>query len=98
MPIYEQLAIDSSDLEFQMDTAADFLSKVHPALADKERRDACVEIRPILREGKSYALSKSLVLWSLDETSLIYLKEFLQRLRVVPACIFYSVFSFDNSK
>ena len=98
MPIYEQLAIDSSDLEFQMDTAADFLSKVHPALADKERRDACVEIRPILREGKSYALSKSLVLWSLDETSLIYLKEFLQRLRGVPACIFYSVFSFDNSK
>lgn len=96
--IYEQLAIDSEDFEFQLDTVRDFLSKVHPFLTDDTRRDACVEIRPILREGKSYKHSKSLTLWSLDDTSITYLKEFLLRLNKVPACIFYSVFSFDNSR
>lgn len=98
MPIYEQLAIDSSDLEFQLDTVRDFLSQVHPSLTDETRRDACVEIRPILREGKDYALSKSLVLWSLDDASIPYLKDFLLSHNKVPVCIFYSVFSFDNSK
>ena len=61
------LMFHPSDLEYQLDTIVDFLSLTHPFLLDPTKNATCVELRPILRKGKDYKLSKSLALWNLDE-------------------------------
>lgn len=95
---YDALTIPEEDLEFQLETILSFLSITHPYLNDPEYRETCVEIRPVLREGKNYVLSKSLILWNLEELSVLRLKEFLKKHNGVPTCLFYSVYSFDNHK
>ncbi|MBQ8039189.1 MAG: hypothetical protein IJ274_04870, partial [Lachnospiraceae bacterium] len=95
---YDSLTFPEEDLEFQLETILSFLSLLHPYLEDPSYRDTCVEIRPVLREGKDFSLSKSLILWNLDESSILRLKEFLIRHNGVPACLFYSVYSFDNQR
>lgn len=95
---YETLKIPEEDSEFRLETILSFLSLVHPYLDDPDYADTCVELRPILREGRSFPLSRSLVLWDLTEKSIDRLRSFLQKLNGYPACLFYSVYSFDNHK
>lgn len=94
----EVLMFHPSDLEYQFDTIVDFLSLTHPFLLDPLKNATCVELRPILRKGRDYQLSKSLVLWNLDEKGLGYLRDFLKAHNGIPSCLFYSVFSFDYQK
>lgn len=92
------LMFHPSDLEYQLDTIVDFLSLTHPYLLDSSKNTTCVELRPILRKGKDYKLSKSLALWNLDEKGIGYLRNFLEEHNGIPACLFYSIFSFDYHK
>ena len=95
---HDSIKFPAEDLDFQLETILSFLSVTHPYLEDPDYRDTCVEIRPVLREGKDYASSKSLILWNLDKLSITRLKTFLEKHNGVPACLFYSVYSFDNQK
>lgn len=95
---YETLEISEEDFDFRLETILSFLSLVHPYLDDPDYTDTCVELRPILREGRSFPLSRSLILWDLTERSVERLRGFLERLNGYPACLFYSVYSFDNHK
>lgn len=94
---YEALRFHEQDLQFQQDTILSFLSEVHPFLTF-EKNEMCVEIRPILREGKDFKRSRSLLLWNFNEESIARLGEFLVLHNGVPACLYYSVYAFDHRK
>lgn len=95
----ELLIFQSWQLEEQLDTICYFLSSVHPNLIKKDDGyRPCVEIRPINRGEEDFMLSKSLMLWDLEPSSVERLKTFLTRHNGYPTCLFYSVFNYDNLK
>ena len=91
-------ALSELQLQEQFDTIVHFLSAVHPTLLKQDGYKPCVEIRPINRgEKKDYMLNRSLNIWDLTEASKTRLRKFLQRHSGKPTCIYYSVFTFDNT-
>ncbi len=85
------------EAQAQLNSICDFLALVHPSLVNApEGFRPCVEIRPILRGKKDFALSKSLNLWDLSSESISRLREFLKLHHGQPTCIYYSVFTYDN--
>lgn len=93
----EKLKLGSQELDSQFETIVSFLNSVHPTLDVDSDFRPCVEIRPIIRNGKS-ASAQSMILWDLGEKTLIRLKQYLNKLNGIQACLFYSVFHFDNNK
>jgi len=93
----EKLKLEGQELDNQFETIVSFLSAVHPTLDNDSDFRPCVEIRPILRNGKSVS-AQSLNIWDLSDKSLIRLKQYLNKLNGMQVCLFYSVFHFDNNK
>ena len=94
----ELLLMPEWQLEEQLDTICYFLKSVHPNLNGGEGFRPCVEIRPINRGEEDFMLSKSLMLWDLQPDSVERLRTFLARHNGYPACLFYSVYYYDNHK
>lgn len=92
----ELLMLSSWQFEEQLETISYFLRSVHPSLSGGEGFRPCVELRPILRGEMDYKLSMSLMLWDLSDESMERLRKFLELHNGYPACLFYSVFSYDN--
>ena len=92
----ELITLSSWQLDEQLDTICDFLASVHPHLTGGDGFRPCVELRPINRGEEDFMLSKSLMLWDLSSESIERLKTFLSRHNGYPACLFYSVFYYDN--
>ena len=58
-----------AEVQEQLNSVRDFLALVHPQLVTAtEGFRPCVEIRPILRGKKDFALSRSLSLWDLSRS------------------------------
>ena len=93
----EKLKMSSQELDSQFDIIVSFLSAVHPTLEEGSDFRPCVEIRPIVRNGKS-ASAQSLNLWDLSDKTLTRLKNYLHKLNGMQVCLFYSVYHFDNNK
>lgn len=94
----ELLTLLPWQVEEQIETITYFLQSVHPHLNGGEGFRPCVEIRPINRGEEDFMLSKSLMLWDLQPESIERLRTFLTRHNGYPACLFYSVFSYDNHR
>ena len=62
----EKLKLTSQDLDNQLKTIISFLSNVHPTLNENSDFRPCIEVRPIIRYGKS-ASAQSFNLWDLSE-------------------------------
>lgn len=92
----ELLILPEWQLEEQLDTICDFLKSVHLTLSGGDGFRPCVELRPINRGEEDFMLSKSLMLWDLQPESIERLRTFLKRHNGYPACLFYSVFYYDN--
>lgn len=81
----------------QLETICHFLSLVHPSLVTApDGFRPGVEIRPIPRGKKDFALYKSFNLWDLSEDTISRLRDFLALHYGQPTCIYYSVFTYDN--
>lgn len=92
------MSLSKLQLQEQFETIVEFLKEVHPTLLVEEGYKPCIELRPIYRgEKKSYMMNRSLNLWDLSESSQGRLKTFLERHNGQPSCIYYSVFTFDNT-
>lgn len=94
------LILSGEELNQQLNEIVSFLNFTHPGLFDGtyESRRACVEIRPISRDGYNYSLSRSLNLWNLNENSIDRLRDFLLLHNGTRYCLYYSVFAFDYDK
>lgn len=93
----KKLKMSSQELDSQFESIVSFLSAVHPTLEEGSDFRPCVEIRPIVRNGKS-ASAQSLNLWDLSNKTLTRLKNYLHKLNGMQVCLFYSVYHFDNNK
>ena len=94
------LTLSEESLAEQLEEILRFLEFVHPGLTDGtyESRKACIEIRPISRCGYNYALSRSLNLWNLNDSSVDRLRKFLELHNGAEYCLYYSVFAFNYDK
>ena len=92
--------LTDTELEAQAKTIVDFLATVHPELNNRTAQNTCVELRPINRspEGFNIRLNRSLNLWRLDDKSIDFLRDFLNKHNGEPYCLYYSVFAFDYGK
>lgn len=89
-------------LKHQLQTIVEFLRRVHPSLERKYGFRPAVELRPVLRgvpsDGKrTFPLTWSLNLWSLDEASIERLRAFLERHNGQQTCLFYSIYTYKNT-
>jgi len=94
--------LTAEELEQQLETIVSFLKSVHPSLLNKDGYKPCVELRPIPRgmtkdDKNYYALTWSLNIWSLDDAAIERIRNFLMRHNGKTTCLFYSVFTYDNS-
>jgi len=99
----EIIRLSADQLEEQLQTAIRFLSAVHPGLLKQDGFRPAIELRPIPRgisrdHESYYSLTWSLNLWDLSEKSVERLRQFLSRHNGQQTCLFYSVFTYDNSK
>lgn len=95
--------LTAEELEQQLETVVSFLKSVHPGLLSEEGYKPSVELRPIPRgmtkEDKGYyPLTWSLNIWSLDDATIGRIRQFLARHNGKTTCLFYSVFTYDNSR
>lgn len=91
------LKLTTEELDIQLETILSFLKKVHPTLENETGYRPCVEIRPIIRNGKTVP-GRSFNIWDLSTSNITRLKNFLEKLNGTPVCLFYSVYHFDNNK
>lgn len=91
------LTLSSEELELQLETILTFLKSVHPTLENETGFRPCVEIRPLIRKGKTIS-GQSFNLWDLSPSTITRLKNFLIKLNGIQVCLFYSVYHFDNNK
>jgi len=99
----EIIRLSADQIEEQVQTIVRFLSAVHPGLLKEEGFRPAIELRPIPRgisrdHERYYSLTWSLNLWDLSESSVDRLRQFLIRHNGQQTCLFYSVFTYDNSK
>ena len=98
MHIHETNKLSGLPLEEQLHIITRFLEAVHPyLLQDRDYRPA-VELRPLLRGDSDYMLTRSLVIWDLSEATVERLRAFLERHSGQPTCLYYSVFTYDNTR
>jgi len=100
---HDIIRLSADQLEEQLQTAIRFLSAVHPGLLKQDGFRPAIELRPIPRgisrdHESYYSLTWSLNLWDLSEKSVERLRQFLSRHNGQQTCLFYSVFTYDNSK
>lgn len=91
------LILSNDEEDIQLETILSFLKNVHPTLLNENGYRPCVEIRPIMRDGKTIP-GKSFNIWDLSKSNITRLKNFLHKLNGTPVCLFYSVYHFDNNK
>lgn len=97
--LLENIYFTETDMEAQLKTIVDFLSKVHPEITNNSFQNACVELRPINRSNEfNMRLHRSLNLWRLDANSVDRLRDYLFKHNGQPYCMYYSVFAFDYQK